>query len=916
MSPARRILVLAALLPVLILAAVAAAALLIPQERVAAVVAQRAEAVLGERVRIGGVGLRFLPLPGVRLTDVAVGGQSDSTAIAVLDAAELRARLLPLLRGQVILDRVELVRPRILLEVDSAGQLNLPLSRGDASAPDTADRSIRFEIDRIDVSDGRIGYRDLRDDVVVRLDGWDQRLRLAGNVEAGELAQVVLEGTLSFADVDARLPEVVVPVRDVALHVVHDATLDRGIDRLDLRALTVALDGIALEGSGTMDSVSSATGRSLALALDARGLDVGELVQWVPDSVRARLDLPDGRPVEVDGIFGLSLRLDGPLAADAMPRVDGTFDLTGGAIGLDGEALLEEVRGEGVLAVDSLVFRLNGRFLGEPFTAGVAVREPASPTAVMAFNGRGDLARLVALGFVSDTLGLDGAVRADVQARLPLRDLASAQAGGTIDLHGVRLTGTDMALGVPTATIELQGERVRVEPLPLRLGPNDVPVTLDIAAERWIPALFDSTAPPPRVVAAVQADSLDLDALLGPSESQYPPLLFARLRERTLDGRTAAEVAEAAGLGLPSLPDLDADITFVIGRLVRNDLIYRDLDAGVRIRPGVAELEYARFLFMDGAVQLSGRMEIVDTDSAGASTSARVLGEYTLAGVQAARFFDRLTPFRDHLAGELGLAGSFGFLLDRHALPDRSATTASGTIALADGRVANWRVLQALVARLGLTAIDTLRFQDWVGRFDVTGSLVTLDETALDGRDIDVSAAGSFDLGGTLDLGATVYLSRELAARAGEIGDRAMALAADDGRIPVGVTITGAADNPDVGIDLSEARANVVARARDAARAEAAALAQRTAGQVADHFEIPDSLRGLSTDSLRAVLGDSLYALVPDSLKITRDSVRTRAEEELRERVLQILPGRRRADPDTSGGGDPDTVGAGGGRKP
>ena len=904
MTRSRWILVAALAIPVLLLGGVAAAALLIPRERVAAAVSERAEDALGQRVRIDGVRLLFLPLPGVRLTGISVGGDSDSTALAVVAGAELRARLLPLLRRQVVLDRLALDRPRILLEVDRDGQLNLPfLERDTTAAPDEPPRDIRFEIDRIDVTGGRIGYRDLRDGSVLRLDGWDQRLRLEGEVAGGELARITLQGDVAFADVDARMTDVVVPVRDMALRVTHDATLDRTIDRLDLRAVTVALNGVTLEGAGAIDSVSSSTGRSIELALDAEGLDAAELIGWVPDSLRARLALPDGRRVDVTGTARMSMAIDGPLVADTLPSVDGTLALEEGAATVGGESLMDRVRGEGAFALDSAVLRLTGRALGEPFTAGVAVREPASPVAVIALRAQGELGRLAELGMVPDTLQLSGAVRADIQARLPLRELATAEAAGDIELNGVRLPRMQPAVFIPGATIQLQGERVRVEPLPVRLGEAGVPVTLNLAAENWIPALLDSAAAPPRVVGVLRAETLDLDALLGPSESEYSTLLFARLQDRSIDGMSAAEVADAAGLGLPTLPEVDGELRVLIGRLTRNGLTYSDLDANVRIRPGVAELEYARFVLMGGPVQLTGRMDILESDPAGDPVAARVTGQYALSGIQAASFFDRLTPFREHLAGELGLAGSFGFLLDRHALPERTGTVASGNIAVAGGRIANWPVLQALGGRLGLPALDTVRFQDWAGRFGVTGTMVTLEETAMDGGQIDVRAAGSFDLGGTLDLGATVYLSRELAARAGQLGDRALALAGADGRIPVGVRITGAAGNPDVVLDLSEARDAVVDRAREAAQREAAALAERAADQLADRLEIPDSLRGLSPDSLRRAVGDSLTSLLPDSLQAPPDSLRERAEDALRQRMLRLLPR-----PDTT----PDTTGAGG----
>ncbi|HSH45742.1 MAG TPA: hypothetical protein VK966_07795, partial [Longimicrobiales bacterium] len=191
---------------------------------------------------------------------------------------------------------------------------------------------------------------------------------------------------------------------------------------------------------------------------------------------------------------------------------------------------------------------------------------------------------------------------------------------------------------------------------------------------------------------------------------------------------------------------------------------------------------------------------------------------------------------------------------------------------------------------LGLAALDTVYFKDWIGAFQVTGSRIALQETAMDGQFLSARAAGAFGFAGDLDLGATLYLPRELASQAGAVGERILAAAGSDDRIPVGVTITGTARDPDVGIDLSEARENVVARARDAAEREARDLVERGARSALDRLEIPDSLAGLPADSLRAAAGDSLATLLPDSLAVPADSLRERAEDEIRDRLRRILP--------------------------
>lgn len=899
MSRARRFLIPALAGLVLLIAAVAATALLIPGDRVAAAVAARAEAMLGQRVRIEDVRLHFFPLPGVRLDRLTIGGTDGNEPLATARAVELRARVLPLLRGRVVLSSLALDEPRLLVRVDSAGGTNIPVlegadeDAGESVAPERdGGREIAFAIERLDVAGGRISLHDQRDGSRIDLDGWHQRLRIAGALREGALTHVELTGMVAFDDVDATLPRVVVPVRDLSVRLTHDATLDLAADRLDLRQLTMSLEEISLSGTGMIDAVSSPEARTAALRLEADGFDAARLFALATDSVRARLRLPDGRALEPMGTAALRLDVAGPLVAGALPGFDGTLSLDGAGVEVAGEALAGPVLAEVVFSADSAVLRASGLLLGERFDLAAAVRDPASPVAVLAFSGRADLQRLRPLRLLPDSLDLTGAARADVRALVPLGAPGDSRATGTIQLSDARLDGSTPELAVPGATLTLDGRRLRIDPLMLRVG-GAADVRLRAEVDGWIPALVDSGAPPPTVVADLEADTLDLDALLGPPEGgQYPPLLFARLGDRPLDdGRTAAATAEDAGLHLPAMPSMDAELRVRLDRLVRGGLAYDDVDATVHVHPAGAELLAATFRLLGGTIRASGSMAPIAFDSAGAPNRARLDATYALTGVGAAPFFDRLTPFRDHLSGDLAMAGSFAMDLDRHALPDRTTVSADGTAAISDGRLASWRVLQAAVQRLDLPARDTIRFRDWAGNFRVTGPLVTLEETALDGAELSARAAGSFDFSGQLDLGATLYLSRDLASRAGAVGEQVMAAAGSDGRIPVGLTITGSARSPDIALDFSAARETAVARAREAAQEEARQLAARAEDAALDRLAVPDSLRGLPADSLRRIIGDSLFELLPDSLRIDGDSLRAEAGDALRSRLRSLFGG-------------------------
>ena len=900
----RRILTIAAVGLALLLGGLFLTVALIPEERVADAVAARAEATLGQPVEIDRVGLSLFPLPGVRLSGVALG--ADTARLAWIDRMELRVRLLPLLGGRVVVRTLDLERPRIAVEIDSAGTANFPVLGSDTTP---SSRNVTFAIDRIRVSDGDIRYVNHANGTRIRLDGWSQELSVVGVVESGELTSLSLAGRLRFDDVDASAAGAVLPARDLALGVRHDADLYPAEGRLELHELEIDLDGVNVAGSGRILGVNS--GRpEVHMELGAEGIDARRLMTWVPDSLRARLALPDGRPVGLMGVVALEAAVDGTVAPDTTPDVDGILSLEDGAVTIGDAAVLRAVQGRVTFSLDSVIARFDGQALGEGFNAGLALRNPADPLAVVAFSGRGGLGRLAELGLVSDTLGLTGDINVDLRAQVRMGSPAATWPLGTVEGSGIVMAGLDPVVRVPTVTARFEGDSLRVSPFRIELGRDRSVVDVAVTAVDWIPAMVDSSAPPARVTMDVDADALDLDALYGPSDGRYPDLLFARLRDRTIDGRTPAAIAEEIGLLVPTLPPANLRLDARVGELVRNELRYTDMVARATVTPERVDLEELRFGLMGGTVNVTGALDPVRTDSLGAPVETRLDGRYGISDVAAARFFDRLTPFRDHLAGQLSMTGSFGMTLDRFALPERQSVQAQGSLAISEGRMTNWAVLQNVMARLGVTGLDTLRFRDWAGSFRIDGPRVTLDETALQAPSLDARARGWFDFGGQIDVRATAGLTRDLAQRAGAIGQEL--LAATQGPVPIAFQIRGSVESPEVDLDLRGVRDALAGRAQEAAEevrrqaratadqardrvgaeaAEATAAARdRATREAARRVELPDSLRDLPADSLRKVLGDSAYALLPDSVRTRADSLQRALENAIRERLRRLLP--------------------------
>ena len=86
---------------------------------------KRASQILGQNVEVrGAVRARLLPLPSVTFHDIRVGETGTETAMMVAETFRLDAELTPLLKGEVVIVDMQLLRPEINVSVRANGSID------------------------------------------------------------------------------------------------------------------------------------------------------------------------------------------------------------------------------------------------------------------------------------------------------------------------------------------------------------------------------------------------------------------------------------------------------------------------------------------------------------------------------------------------------------------------------------------------------------------------------------------------------------------------------------------------------------------------------------------------------------------------------------------------------------------------
>jgi len=209
---AKNILIGVVVVLVLLAGAVVIAPSFIDSNALKSQITTQARATTGRELTIdGNLEVRLFPAPALTANDVSLsnaeGGEAEN--MVALKAVEVRVALMPLLSGQVQVERIRLVGPVINIEKFADGRTNLEIKPSDTatkakptssvestpSSPEstTGGGGMDIRLDNFEVIEGSVVYRDMATGVVERVDNLDATLRagsLNGPFEAQGQARV------------------------------------------------------------------------------------------------------------------------------------------------------------------------------------------------------------------------------------------------------------------------------------------------------------------------------------------------------------------------------------------------------------------------------------------------------------------------------------------------------------------------------------------------------------------------------------------------------------------------------------------------------------------------------------------------------------------------------------------------------
>jgi hypothetical protein len=412
----------AGILAVLIIVAVVGLKLFFPAEKVKAMAIERGSAALGRPIAVEGLDISVWGGIGVELQNVAVGNPEgiDGPDLLAAENVDLKLQLLPLISGDIMVDRLIIEAPTVQLTKGADGTINYAFESTDTStapqvaqelAPEGQAAALAIAFDELEIHNGYVTYTD---------DSAGQAFVLTG-VDLVTSLQYPREG---FYESTGRLraDSVLITMEDsyppMALEFNYKFGYDSFADDLAIERAQVAVNDVRLKLTGAISRLTEAM--SARLNVKSEQLEVAALLSLLPEAQRNKF-----ADYTLSGGFSLDTDLNYTMAGDeAVIDYAGTATLT--EIEVASETLTGPLKFSRCLVdfkPDNLKMTIeDGSFDGQPLKGHLVVVDFENP------DVSGELAGVLDLKLIESFLVTETdhrlAGRADIELKFsgPIRD--------------------------------------------------------------------------------------------------------------------------------------------------------------------------------------------------------------------------------------------------------------------------------------------------------------------------------------------------------------------------------------------------------------------------------------------------------------------------------------------------------------
>lgn len=849
----------------------------------------RAVAAMEQRlqrpVQVGGAHVTLFPYLGADLTDVQIGEQAEPNRPRIaLASLHLRIRLLPLLRREVEITRVEIngleveavlggpssatlsppgaARHHSSPAVTSAGASEVAAAGGGAErtgaqrdgASDSSgaapaskrSRPLHFKIEQLIVRDGSVSVRAADGKPLVDLGGVFEDLKADATSE-GDLR---LEGLTRIDSLRIHLP-----AGDLGqgLRVRLDKRIqyDRSSDSLTVETADLDLSGLPVSVSGAAGHVTSGA-PTIDITLRGGPGEVSGILGYLPATM-----FPQMERIESRGIISLEAFLIGPLTPEGQ----------GPSHGRELDFLLDLTLSEGTIAhpklrepVEQLGFHATltpqsvkiTDFTALSGASRLKARASISdykrePSVDAALDADLDLREVAGMRPQPGAQQMQGRAAAQLSVRGPIKNPDLMNVAGVIDLSSVRVDGEGMKFPLEgvSGRILVHDKDLTLQRLNGKIGSSDFSVRGTLVNYPALQPEAKATTPA-RVDLVVRSGLLALNELSSSTETEKVPQSDSGQSPPSPAYKTAATLAALTGT-----------IDFRADRIRTAETETGAARAFVTLERGLVRIERFDAEVFGGKVAVQGTVDYGKPQAPQFDLKGqlqKVSASDILASSKSMNRFSRMGGF---LSGEMNANATIKGDLNETQELNLGSLTSIGDLSIHGAKVIDHPLQVRLADFLETPQLNTLAISDWFQPFRIEEGRLIVDKLSIRAQRIEVSASGWQSLDGKVEMNFDILLPEELSDGIRKQIPKELIPIVFDGtssQILVPIRMSGSYDAPRMAVDSERLTAAARAQAQKKLEAERQKLEEearrRAQGFLDDLTKTPaDTAAGVSKES-------------------------------------------------------------------
>ncbi len=728
-----------AIVLILLISAVVVVKAVFTRERILTMLTPKLEEAINRKMAIADAGISFWGGVGVWLGDVTIENKPGYSLqpLLAIHKVEFKARMLPLLIGQVRLDRVHLESPSLLLEFDGIGHSNVsdfirrPRTSTGAVVPVSPESVLAapLPVGNIVLSDGELIIDYYKSQRRIDVHG----IRLAVTADNGLRPQSIS----ITADLAVDSFSVSDPARDWS--VPEGIPHAYGAGRLDTSEKSITFDSLMVSAFGSVISLQGAVRANPGITeiqfnANLAPIEISDVVKQLHHA--GFLKIPPEIEGKISGDMQANVAL--PLPAATTPDWLVRFDLTDIRYRPEGwrDPLTIpriELRGEAQTISWTMT---SGKIPGGTFSMSGAIDKVfyQNPDLSAHLAIECDSASAVCLPLKKGGPSAGGDLHLDVNAFGPVKAWRGMRFNGRCTSEKLLVTNRTWAVDTVTLAMdwELNGHDLTLHRTDWRAGSSVGHLTGAVA--ELTPSVLASfkTLDVPRARLDLNCPYLNLDEFIGDS-TQTPEV---------------AEQSEPQS----SVPVISADGQISCDTLRYSQMNFTEVRSPFTLRDNVLNFEPASARLFEGPSIGALRWEIADWQS------PRFAAELRADSVQADSLVTRFFGWPNAVDGQIDFAGQFSGI-GRNRAQIVPTLIGAGRMTMRTGTLDSLPFLDSVGAALGLPALKRPRpFHDLLVTFKIVNERIVTDSLRFATDDARWSAIGSYGFDQTLDYNVGVTL--------------------------------------------------------------------------------------------------------------------------------------------------------------